>query len=178
MGGTWEEMGGNGRSNSRSTRGEIAVFSSKTPLLSVMDMNVTGNLHKTYIFVSFLPDSPPFPPVLSRILPYLPRPFLAPPGPFPEPPGDPAGTSGSIRGGHAIHILHMGAHGSTWEHLGGTWENPGGSCSVQLSTWENPAGSLGGSGVPGWYPVGRIVTQGPWEERRGFPGGSGGKDKK
>ena len=124
MGGTWEEMGGNGRSNSRSTRGEIAVFSSKTPILSIMDMNVIRNLHKTYIFVSFLPDSPPFPPVLSRILPYLPRPFLAPPGPFPEPPGDPAGTSGSIRGGHAIHILHMGAPGRNREEPGRIREGP------------------------------------------------------
>lgn len=163
MGGTWEEMGGNGRSNSRSTRGEIAVFGPKTPLLSIMDMNVTRNLHKTYIFVSFLPDSPPFPPVLSRILPYLPRPFRAPPGPFPEPPGDPAGTYGSIRGGHAILYC-------TWEHLGGTGENPGVSCSAHGSTWENPAGSPGGPGVPGRYPVGRIVTQGAPGRKGGVPG--------
>lgn len=160
MGGTWEEMGGNGRSNSRSTRVEIAVFSPKTPLLSIMDMNVTRNLHITYIFCKFPAG---FPSVSSRTLPYLPRPFRAPPGPFPEPPGDPAGTYGSIRGGHAIRILHMGAPGRNREE-------PGVSCSAHGSTWENPAGSLGGPGVPGRYPVGRIVTQGAPGRKGGVPG--------
>ena len=156
MGGTWEEMGGNGRSNSRSTRGEIAVFDPKTPLLSIMDMNVTRNLHKTYIFVSFLPDSPPFPPVLSRT--------------FPDPSGLPLDPYRRPRRNIREHpgwpchpILHMGAPGRNREE-------PGVSCSAHGSTWENPAGSLGGPCVPGRYPVGRIVTQGAPGRKGGVPG--------
>ena len=109
-----EEMGGQIRVQRKV---KLPFLAQKTPLLSIMDMNVTRNLHKTYIFVSFLPDSPPFPPVLSRT-------FRAPPRPFREPPGDPAGTSGSIRGGHAIHILHMGAPGRSREEPGRNREGP------------------------------------------------------
>ena len=114
MGGTWEEMGGNGRSNSRSTRGEIAVFDPKTPLLSIMDMNVTRNLHKTYIFVSFLPDSPPFPPVLSRTLPYLP---LTLPGTSRNLPETPPETPPEHPGASGVAMPSIYC---TWEHLGGT----------------------------------------------------------